>query len=79
MRLLLAGQLQRAYADLSPEGRKRVQEALRKMSADLRHPALRVRRIRGTKGIRHARASGGLRIAFETEGDSDILRHVGHY
>jgi mRNA interferase RelE/StbE len=79
MRLHLTARFQRAYRDLSPEDQKRVQEALRRMSSDLRHPGLRVRRVRGTKAIWEARASRDLRITFETEGDAIILRNVGHH
>ena len=79
MQFLLTPRFQRAYAALSPEDRRQVAQALRLMSADLRHPGLRVKRIRGTKGIWEARASRALRITFETAGDSLILRNVGRH
>jgi hypothetical protein len=49
------------------------------MGEDLRYPGLGVKRIRGTKGIWEARASRALRITFETQGDSIILRNVGRH
>jgi len=49
------------------------------MSADLRRPGLRVKRVSGTTGIREARASRALHITFETAGDSLILRSVGRH
>jgi mRNA interferase RelE/StbE len=77
MQFLLTPRFERAYAALSPEDRQQVAQALRLMSADLRHPGLRVKRVRGTKGIWEARASRALRITFETAGDSLILRNIG--
>ena len=79
MQLLLTARFQRAYAALSPQDQKKVQKALRLIGADLRHPGLGVRRIRGTKGIWEARAGRALRITFETEGQSIILRNVGRH
>lgn len=79
MQLVLTARFQRAYAALSPQDQNKVQKALRLMTADLRHPGLGVRRIRGTKGIWEARASRALRITFETEGESIILRNVGRH
>jgi len=79
MQLLLTARFQRAYAALSPDDQKQVQKALRMMSGDLRLPGLGVKRIRGTKGIWEARASRALRMTFETEGESIVLRNVGRH
>ena len=79
MQLLLTARFQRAYAALSLEDQTQVQKALRRMSEDLRHPGLGLKRIRGTKGIWEARASRALRITFETERQSIILRNVGRH
>jgi mRNA-degrading endonuclease RelE of RelBE toxin-antitoxin system len=79
MQLLLTARFQRAYSALSIEDQTQVQKALRRMSEDLRHPGLGVKRVRGTKGIWEARASRALRITFETERESIILRNVGRH
>jgi mRNA-degrading endonuclease RelE of RelBE toxin-antitoxin system len=79
MQLLLTARFQRAYSSLSLEDQTQVQKALRRMSEDLRHPGLGVKRVRGTKGIWEARASRALRITFETERESIILRNVGRH
>ena len=47
------------------------------MDEDLRHPGLRIKRIRGTQGIWEARARRAIRLTFEVEGDRIILRNVG--
>lgn len=79
MRLILTNRFQKAYQSLAAVDQGRVQKAIRLMSGDLRHPGLRVKRIKGTQGIWEARASKSLRITFETEGDALILRNVGHH
>jgi|APFre7841882724_1041349.scaffolds.fasta_scaffold74432_1 mRNA-degrading endonuclease RelE of RelBE toxin-antitoxin system len=79
MQVLLTARSERAYAALGPEEQRQVQKALRNMSEDLRYPGLGVKRIRGTRGIWEARASRGLRITLETQGDSIILRNVGRH
>jgi mRNA-degrading endonuclease RelE of RelBE toxin-antitoxin system len=64
---------------LSPRDQKKVQKALHLMATDLRHPGLGVKHIRGTAGIWEVRASRALRITFEAEGESIILRNVGRH
>ena len=79
MRLLVTDRFRRAYADLNPPDREQVRKVLRTMAEDLRHPGLRVKRIKGTQGIWEARAGRAIRITFETEEDAIILRNVGRH
>lgn len=77
MPFVLTERFRRAYRSLSADEQKRVQNALRRIAEDLRHPGLRVKRVRGTQGIWEARASRALRLTFEVEGDKIVLRNVG--
>ena len=79
MRPLLTNRFRRAYSDLNPPEREQVRKALRTLAEDLRHPGLRVKRIKGTQGIWEARAGRAIRITFETEEDAIILRNVGRH
>ena len=79
MRLQYTDRFRRAYRALTPEDRRRVQAALRRLAENLRHPGLRVKKMRGTGGIWEARASRGLRITFEMRDDALILRNVGRH
>ena len=79
MGLFLTDRFKKAYQSLAADDQGRIQKAIRLMSGDLRHPSLRVKRIKGTQGIWEARASKSLRITFETEGDALILRNVGRH
>jgi mRNA-degrading endonuclease RelE of RelBE toxin-antitoxin system len=77
MGFVLTERFHRAYRSLTAKEQERVQNALRRMSEDLRHPGLRVKRIRGTQGIWEARVSRALRLTFEVEGENIVLRNVG--
>jgi mRNA-degrading endonuclease YafQ of YafQ-DinJ toxin-antitoxin module len=55
----------------------RVEKALRLLASEPRYPGLRVKRIQGTDGIWEAHASDSLRITFEMDGETLILRMVG--
>jgi len=77
MSFVLTDRLRRACRSLSAEEQQRIQGALRRMSEDLRHPGLRIKHVRDTRGIWEARASRALRLTFEVDGDKIILRNVG--
>ena len=79
MSFVLISRFRRAYRSLTPEEQKPVQKALRLMDEDLRHPGLRIKRIRGTQGIWEARASRSLWLTFEVKGDNIVLRNVGSH
>ncbi len=69
----------RSYKKLDPQKQKLVQKALGQMAVELRHPSLQVKRIQGTGGIWEARASISLRLTFEIQRDTIILRNVGEH
>lgn len=79
MRLLLTERFRRAYRSLGTAGQGRVKKALRLMAEDLKYPSLQVKKIQGTKGIWEARASRSLRITFQVEEGSILLRNVGQH
>ncbi len=66
-----------AYQDLDERDHKRVEKALRLMTSDLRHPSLRAKKMEGTDYIWEASASLSIRITFQLEGDTILLRNVG--
>lgn len=79
MRVLLTERFQRAYQSLGAKDQGQVNKALRFMAQDLRYPSLQVKKIQGTKGIWEARASRSLRITFQIEQGSILLRNVGQH
>ena len=79
MAFVLTQRFRRAYRSLTAEEHKSVQNALRRMSEDLRRRGLRVKGVRGTHAIWEARSSRALRLTFEVEGDKIVLRNVGSH
>lgn len=69
----------RAFKKLDRSHQERVIAALRRLAADPRHPALRVRRVQGTVAIWEARASDELRLTFEMDRERILLRSGGHH
>ncbi len=69
----------RAYNAL-PKGLKpQVKEALKRMASDLRHPSLRVKKIKGTRDIWEARVSLDCRLTFNMVKVRIVLRNVGKH
>jgi mRNA interferase RelE/StbE len=79
MRLQYTDRFHRAYRALTAEDRRRVQNSLRRLAEDPRHPGLRVKKMQGTDGIWEARASRALRITFEMQGAVVVLRNVSRH
>jgi mRNA interferase RelE/StbE len=79
MRIIITNRFKKAFHSLTVEDQGKVKKAIRLISSDLRHPGLRVKRIKGTQGIWEARESRSLRITFEPVGDAIILRNVGRH
>ncbi|MCL5961074.1 MAG: hypothetical protein M1358_17510 [Chloroflexi bacterium] len=77
MRLQYTDRFQRAYNSLDDAAAARVDRALQLLAADLHHSGLRVKKIKGTKGIWEARAGLNIRLTFEMQSDLIILRNVG--
>lgn len=79
MRIAITHRFKRAYQEMQSEDRLRADKALVLLSANLRHPSLRVKKIKGTEGIWEARASQSIRITFEVRGDLILLRNIGKH
>lgn len=67
------------YDKLPVEQRARVQRAVDRLGNDCRHPSLLVKRVRGQEGVWEERSSLSLRITFEMNGDTIVLRNVGSH
>jgi mRNA interferase RelE/StbE len=69
----------RAWQELTEEEKELGRKALRNLATDLRYPALRVKKMQGVEHIWEARVSRSLRMTFELEGDTVILRNIGRH
>jgi mRNA-degrading endonuclease YafQ of YafQ-DinJ toxin-antitoxin module len=69
----------RTWQELTKEEKELGRKALRNLATDLRYPALRVKKMQGVEHIWEARVSRSLRMTFELEGDTIILRNIGRH
>ena len=79
MKIARTVRFQKAWKELNEEEKELARKALRNMASDLRYPALRVKKMKGVEGIWEARASQTLRITFQVQGDTIILRNIGRH
>jgi len=70
---------QKAWKELNEDEKELAKKALRNMASDLRYPALRVKKMKGVEGIWEARVSQTLRITFQVQGNTVILRNIGRH
>lgn len=69
----------RTYKKLDSGQQNAIKRALCLMSDSTNHPSLRIKRVQGTKGIWEASATMNIRITFNWEGDTIILRNCGEH
>lgn len=79
MRLAITNRFKVAYEDLESADQARAEQALRLLATNLRHPSLRVKKIKGTSGIWEVRVTLSIRLTFEVHGDLLVLRNIGKH
>lgn len=68
------------YAKLDAQSQKAIKKALALMIQDLRHPSLRVKKMRGKEYIYEASANMDIRITFHfADAKTIVLRNCGHH
>jgi len=65
------------YRQLAPSLQGRVDIALHRLADNPHYPSLRVKKMKGYRGIWEARVSKGYRLTFQIKGDVLIMRRVG--
>ena len=76
MQIVKLEQFLECYAEL-PENIQRKTDKALLLLANLSHPSLRVKKLKGHKNICYARIDRNYRFTFKIEGDYLILRAVG--
>jgi mRNA-degrading endonuclease RelE of RelBE toxin-antitoxin system len=79
VKIARTARFKRAWIELNQEEKELAQKALRNLTTDLRYPALRVKKMQGVEHIWEARVSRSLRMTFEIEADTIILRNIGRH
>ena len=79
MKITRTARFKKAWKELGEEEKDLARKALRNLATDLRYPALRVKKMQGVEHIWEARVSRSLRITFQIEGNTIILRNIGRH
>jgi len=79
VKITRTARFKKAWKGLNKEEKDLARKALRNLATDLRYPALRVRKMQGVEHVWEARVSRSLRMTFQIEGDTIILRNIGRH
>ncbi len=79
MRIARTEGFKKAWRGLTAEQKVVARKAIENLIVDMRYPALRVKKMKGTEQIWEARVSRSLRMTLQIEGDIIILRNIGQH
>jgi len=79
MKITRTSRFRKAWQELNEDEKGQARKALWNLATDLRYPALRVKKMQGVEHIWEARVSRSLRMTFQIEGDTIILRNIGRH
>jgi mRNA interferase RelE/StbE len=79
VRIARTARFKKAWNELSAQEKGLARKALTNLIADIRYPALRVKKLQGVGHLWEARVSLSLRLTFELNGDTIILRNIGKH
>jgi mRNA-degrading endonuclease YafQ of YafQ-DinJ toxin-antitoxin module len=79
MEFLFTARFKRAYKKLSEADRRSAQKKLALMSGNPHHPSLRTKKVQGTENIFECSITMSIRLTWQYEGDSILLRAVGDH
>ena len=77
MTFVWTARFERAYRALSGEEQIAVDEHLRLMERDWRHPSLHTKKLHGFRHLWSLRIARGMRLTFEPHRGAILLRNVG--
>lgn len=79
MKLERTVRFKKAWQELNEIERELARKALGNLVTDMRYPSLRVKRMQGAQSLWEARVSHSLRLTFEIQADTIILRNIGRH
>lgn len=79
MKIARTARFKKAWKQLNEEERALARKAIKNLAMNIRYPALRAKKVKGTEYIWEARASRSLRMTFQIEGDTILLRNIGRH
>ena len=79
MEFLFTARFKKSYKKLEENDKKVIQKKLALMRRNPHHPSLRTKKVQGTDGIFECSISLSIRMTWEYEGESILLRVVGNH
>lgn len=79
MRIIQSNDFEKGYLKLSQNVRKQTDAKLRLLVANLRHPSLRVKKVRGAQDIYEGSINMQYRFLFHIDGSACILLRIGKH
>jgi mRNA interferase RelE/StbE len=79
MEFLFTARFKKSYEKLEENDKKDIQKKLALMRRSPHHPSLRTKKVQGTDGIFECGINMPLRMTWEYEGESILLRVVGNH
>ncbi len=79
MKIARTARFKKAWKQLTKGEKSLSRKAITNLALDIGYPALRVKKIKGVENIWEARVSLSLRITFQIEGETIILRNIGRH
>ncbi|MHB8967364.1 MAG: hypothetical protein ACYC5A_10705 [Thermoleophilia bacterium] len=77
MKIAVTESFRRCYEKLPVDVQDKAERQIVRISEDLRHPSLRVKKIKGAPGIWEARVDRGYRMTFTVKEEIIFLRRIG--
>jgi mRNA interferase RelE/StbE len=69
----------KAWSELTGEQKALSRKSIDTLVRDIGYPGLRVKKIKGTKDIFEARVSRTIRLTFQIDKGSILLRNIGQH
>jgi mRNA-degrading endonuclease YafQ of YafQ-DinJ toxin-antitoxin module len=79
MRIARTENFKKAWKQLTEEQKALSRKAIENLVVDTRYPGLRVKKVKVTEHIWEARVNRSIRMTFQIEGDTIILRNIGQH
>ena len=79
MKIARTDRFKKAWSLLAERDKKSARKAIENLVANVKYPSLRVKKMKGTDKIWEARASHSLRITFDIDTNTIVLRNIGHH
>ena len=79
MKIARTDRFKKAWSLLRERDKKSARKAIENLGTNVNYPSLRVKKMKGTDKLWEARASHSLRITFEINADTIVLRNIGQH